>query len=434
MDPLYNNNPNPAPTPTPNPGPAPISNAMPNISMAGTPAPAAPTMPQMPNFDAPAAPAMEAMPTPTMDASAPAMEAQAPTMAAPMESQAPAMPTQAPTMPTPTMEAQPAPAMSFENAFEGGATNPAAAQAAVAFGGAAMPNGISATEPITVPDPLPEPDPIEEALKAPIKAADPVPGSIGSAVSVPFGDAPAQTGAAVAPTPVNNVAFNSNPSTSFSSNPTGTGPAAKTSLLANKKLLMIIGIAAAALVMLIAIVIVILGSGNGKTNNQSQGGGQGVISPDPDPNPWEGQKSVLSCTYEYNEDELIDLGEALEGTETMIGEFNDEQLVSITRTTELVYDDEDMATEGKGLIRDIYIEQYQDLDFESDPFTSTYSLNGLVLTATHKAEDVDEIDETNMDIFLISTDKNKEIDFSQNAIEKTYKGLDYVCSVKKDYE
>ncbi len=44
---------------------------------------------------------------------------------------------------------------------------------------------IAATEPITEPDPIPEPDPIEEALKAPFKAADPVPGSIGSAVSVP---------------------------------------------------------------------------------------------------------------------------------------------------------------------------------------------------------------------------------------------------------
>lgn len=43
---------------------------------------------------------------------------------------------------------------------------------------------IAATEPITEPDPIPEPDPIEEELKAPFKAAAPVPGSIGSAISV----------------------------------------------------------------------------------------------------------------------------------------------------------------------------------------------------------------------------------------------------------
>ena len=44
---------------------------------------------------------------------------------------------------------------------------------------------IAATEPITEPDPIPEPDPIEVELNAPFQAAAPVPGSIGSAVSVP---------------------------------------------------------------------------------------------------------------------------------------------------------------------------------------------------------------------------------------------------------
>lgn len=44
---------------------------------------------------------------------------------------------------------------------------------------------IAATEPITEPDPIPEPDPVELELNAPFQAAAPVPGSIGSAVSVP---------------------------------------------------------------------------------------------------------------------------------------------------------------------------------------------------------------------------------------------------------
>lgn len=54
---------------------------------------------------------------------------------------------------------------------------------------------VSPTDPITMPDKPAEPDPIEEELKAPLKAAAPVPGSIGSAVSGPQSDTP-------------NVAFN----------------------------------------------------------------------------------------------------------------------------------------------------------------------------------------------------------------------------------
>ena len=46
---------------------------------------------------------------------------------------------------------------------------------------------VSATDPITMPAPPKAPNPIEEELKAPFKPADPVPGSIGSAISVPEG-------------------------------------------------------------------------------------------------------------------------------------------------------------------------------------------------------------------------------------------------------
>lgn len=50
--------------------------------------------------------------------------------------------------------------------------------------------GLAATDPIMMPEPAPAPDPIEEELKAPMKANDPVPGSIGSAVSGPAASEP----------------------------------------------------------------------------------------------------------------------------------------------------------------------------------------------------------------------------------------------------
>lgn len=61
----------------------------------------------------------------------------------------------------------------------GGAVNPATMVTPGYMG------GIGAMDPITMPTPPKAPDPVEEELKAPFKAAEPVPGSIGSAISMP---------------------------------------------------------------------------------------------------------------------------------------------------------------------------------------------------------------------------------------------------------
>lgn len=52
-------------------------------------------------------------------------------------------------------------------------------------------NKIDATEPILRPEPAPAPDPVKEELNAPMVAAAPMPGSIGSAVSGPAASNPA---------------------------------------------------------------------------------------------------------------------------------------------------------------------------------------------------------------------------------------------------
>jgi hypothetical protein len=59
---------------------------------------------------------------------------------------------------------------------------------------------VGATDPIAMPNLPKAPDPVEEELKAPMTAAAPVPGSIGSAISVPSDQSTPQT--------PNNVAFN----------------------------------------------------------------------------------------------------------------------------------------------------------------------------------------------------------------------------------
>ena len=416
MDPLQNNpTPNPVPNPNPNPNPVPVSNAMPNIAMAGAPAPAPiPQTPQMPMM-----PQMPAMPQ--------AQESPV-TPEAPAAPEIPAMP-EAPA-PTPVMEAAPAPAMSFESAFEGGVSNPT-----TSFNIPQAPSGIAATEPLTEPDPLPEPDPVEEALKAPIKAAEPVPGSIGSAVSVPFGQE-IPMGTSVAPTQSNNVAFESTSSTSFSSDPMGGSQPqkAKNSLSDNKKLLMIIGIGAVAVIIAIIVVIMILGSGNKKINNQSsQNQQQGQQQPVKDPSKYD-TSTTLSCTHNFEDSDFEEYGNATEGTELMIADFTNKELVNMTRTVSLAYEDEDSAKAGKKLATDLWRERYEDLDFTTDPFESAYSLNGQVLTATHKVEDVEDIDEDNMELMELTLTKNKEIDFSQDTIQENYEDLGFVCTVKNNID
>lgn len=64
------------------------------------------------------------------------------------------------------------------------------------------PHTIAATEPIAEPEPAPEPDPIAEALKEPFIPAPPVPGSIGSAVSVPKVEPTPTTPTPLPPTPL----------------------------------------------------------------------------------------------------------------------------------------------------------------------------------------------------------------------------------------
>lgn len=74
--------------------------------------------------------------------------------------------------------------------------------------------GVAATDPIMMPEQPKAPDPIEEELKAPMKAAAPAPGSIGSAVSGPESSVAVGQGADSEPSPISapvgttpNVAF-----------------------------------------------------------------------------------------------------------------------------------------------------------------------------------------------------------------------------------
>lgn len=146
-----------------------------------------PTIPTAPaTLEAPVAPA-----APVTPAAAPAMpEMPAPVNPVVSPTGMPAVEPAAPVMQEPATPAMPEIPTPVSPVFQPG--NPM----------------VGATDPITMPNPPKEPDPIEEELKAPMKAAGPVPGSIGSAISMPSEQAAGQPAPAAQMGPVPNVSFN----------------------------------------------------------------------------------------------------------------------------------------------------------------------------------------------------------------------------------
>lgn len=169
MDPANNN-------PAPNEVPAAPAPAAPAAPVA--PAPEAPAAP------APAAPVAPAAPTVNPDVVNAALNPPVNPVVAPAASAA--APAAAPVAPaTPTVPGAPA-TMSMNQMFQ--------SQPANAAGGV-----FDETTAISVPEGPKPVDPVEEELKAPLKAAAPAPGSIGSAVSGPADTNAPQNNAPVDP-------------------------------------------------------------------------------------------------------------------------------------------------------------------------------------------------------------------------------------------
>jgi hypothetical protein len=291
--------------------------------------------------------------------------------------------------------------MSLENAFEGGA---AIAGAQSAFASPQPDLNIGATEPITMPDPIPEPDPVEEALKAPVKAAAPVPGSIGSAVSVPAAaPAPAQTPAqapAAAPAPVEQPAEQP----------------AKPAKKKNKALIYVLLVVLILAGLITAAAIFLPDLLNDGLNKISSG----VSKP-------AGTYSELSCKYSLNSSELLANSKAINGTKALHVEYLDGELVEIRQTTTLEYENSSFANTGKGEVRDKYVSEFRALDFDTDPFTSSYTTNKNIVTATHSAK-LKDLTSNNMKLFNLSLAKDKTIDTDADSIKEAYEKLGYSCS------
>lgn len=140
-----------------------------------------PTTNPVPEPVAPPAPPVPPVPDPVVPAPEPVAPIPEPVAPAPVE---PVAPAPEPVAPAPA----PAPAPVEAPVIAPGAPNPVASNPMF------QPvNTTFDTAPIMMPEAPKAPDPVEEELKTPLTPAAPVPGSIGSAVSVPAGAPMQQT-------------------------------------------------------------------------------------------------------------------------------------------------------------------------------------------------------------------------------------------------
>ena len=397
MDPLYNNN----PTPTPAPKPTPAPNAMPNIAIAGSaPAPNPAPAPAPAPAPEPVAPA-PAAPTPAPVAPEPMFEPPMPPVPPMPLMQGPTEPT----VPTPTMEEIPAASMSFENAFAN-STTPIDSSA----------YGLDATEPVVQPGVEEVRDPVAEALAAPIKAADPVPGSIGSAFSVPP-EAPESTladmGASVPTTPVSNITFSDGPASAFQPDE-GFVPHPPQKANANLKYILI-GVGALLAIVLVIIIIMSMvpkGSSNNSGSNE-QPEDQQVLTVD----------AKLSCKYTMKEADLLANYEAKSGEVVVEEEFNKNGMAGYDKQTTLEFTDADIADAVGSIMMDDAENEFLSYGLSADPFATSFASNSSTLIIKQSVT-IDSANAANIEYYGIKAETTADKEKSK------YEELGYTCTVE----
>ncbi len=263
--------------------------------------------------------------------------------------------------------------------------------------------GLAATDPIMKPEAPTPPDPVEEELKAPMKAAGPVPGSIGSAVSGPQ-DGAASEAPAPADNPFATPPAEQTPSVSFSDPATEAkgGASAAGKPAKNKKMVLIILIVVAGMVViaLAAVLIMQLMNSNGSNPNQSSSSGDSSVSAEPGEEYGGGGEGVsvesgtLTCTKEMDAQEAAKNEDATSGTVTIEAKFEDSTVTEFSLTRSV-------NNESTG---------------ESEVVESLKST----------AEELTLASASN---FYLTAEEGQPLDVSIDTVKSTYESLDFTCEV-----
>ena len=245
--------------------------------------------------------------------------------------------------------------------------NPAPVQATAASGMTETPvnpiitpagtNRMNATEPILRPEPAPAPDPVKEELNAPMVAAAPVPGSIGSAVS---GQASAEptNGGFMNERRTPNVAFNdpaTQPDPAMQAQTPAKAPAKKSS----KPVLVTLIVVALAIVAVL-VVMLVMQLTSGSTGSASTANTPTVVDVDDDEEEkkdaddaadetMDGTTAMtVKCYRAMTAAELANYANATSGTVNVEGTYDEnDALVQVSKTEAVLYADSTDPSEEK---------------------------------------------------------------------------------------
>lgn len=391
--------PTPAPTPAPEVAPdsTPAAEAAPSLDQVAadltsaaatntldqtpaTPTEPAPAVEPNPAEQTPAMPAPEPMPTPEPAPAVPANPFTEPVQPMPTPEPTPAVDPVVPPAPEPTPAVPETPMMP---------DNPT-------MPGVSMTSDMPATPDMTDVNASATNVPITATTEEepPLVPADPVPGSIGSAIS--YTDATTHPAEAEKP---------------------------KKSLKLSKDNIRLIAIIGAGIVIVAIVVIVIIAivsnTGSKKSSNNNNNTPAQPTTP---------TVSSLTCTKEGGRDVFGAYGEVVSGKEDIVVMYSDGYLSSFGTNLSLGYENEDAAHAGEDAAKNVYQQMLTASKLTTDPFDSSYNVVDNSLTVTHQA-DGDAIDETNARALGLYVIKGEVVDDPETLIDN-YETDGYTCVEK----
>ena len=138
--------------------------------------------------------------------------------------------------------------------------------------------------------------------------------------------------------------------------------------------------------------------------------------------------SSLTCTREGDETIFAEYGAVVSGSDQIIVMYSDDVLSSYGSTLTLKYADEETAKSGQLAIRERYNSKITSAGLTEDPFTSSYDTNGSTTTITHQAE-ADDITSKSAKVLDFTVLRGEPVTDIDTLLE-TYEADGYTCVEK----
>lgn len=333
------------------------------------------------------------------------------TPAAPTIPETPTMP-EAPATPespaapaTPEIPPAPEPAPAMDSAPVTSFTDPVQPMPSIDTAPAAPEAPASPIDSMNQTDPMAPASPAAPQAQAegeeepPLVPADPVPGSIGSAISYTDTTQPAM--------PVKEKK-------SF-------GSSLKLSK-DNMRLVLIIGLGIVLVAVVVIVIISLVTSSSSKSSSSNNSSNNTPATPTTP------TVSSLTCTKEGGRDVFSAYGEVVDGKEDIVAMYSDGYLSSFGTNLTLNYENEEAARYGEGVAREEYNRMLSSSSLTSDPFDSAYNVVDNKLTVTHQA-DGDVIEASNARALGLYVVKGEVVDDPDTLIDN-YETDGYTCEEK----